>query len=73
MAYTAKAMISVEITIDGVTHVIAEGDKVRNLVYTENGVTHEIDEGEAIPFKQKDVPWMRIRMEEAVFEDLGEQ
>ena len=32
MAYTAKAMISVEITIDGVTHVIAEGDKVRNLV-----------------------------------------
>ena len=48
MAYTAKAMISVEITIDGVTHVIAEGDKVRNLVYTENGVTREIDEGEVV-------------------------
>ena len=48
MAYTAKAMISVEITIDGVTHTIAEGDKVRNLIYVENGVTHEIDEGEVV-------------------------
>lgn len=45
MAYTAKAMITVELTVNGVTHTISEGDKVRNLVYIENGVTNEIDEG----------------------------
>ena len=54
-------------------HVVDDPDEILPLLFTDSPHHAEIDEGEAIPFKQKDVPWMRIRMEEAVFEDLGEQ